>query len=312
MKDLKVVFMGTPEFACPVLETLIKNTNVVLVVTQPDAYIGRKKILTPSPIKSLALENNIEVFTPYNIKEDYENIINSKPDIIITCAYGQIIPKVLLDLPKYKCVNVHASLLPKYRGGAPIHASILNGDDETGITIMYMAEGMDDGDIIKEESIKILDTDNITTLSDKLSNLGAKLLIDTLPSILDGTCKSIKQDINKVSFAYIIKRKDEIIDFNKSYKEIFNKVRALKDRSYFIMNNIEYKVVSVRYEKKLGEKSKINSIYKDGIGIGCKDGEVVITEFIPSGKKQMLTSSYLNGVDKKSLLGVRINERKVD
>lgn len=312
MKDLKVVFMGTPEFACPVLETLIKNTNVVLVVTQPDAYIGRKKILTPSPIKRLALENNIEVFTPHNIKEDYEIIINSKPDIIITCAYGQIIPKVLLDLPKYKCVNVHASLLPKYRGGAPIHASILNGDDETGITIMYMAEGMDDGDIIKEESIKILDTDNITTLSDKLSNLGAKLLIDTLPSILDGTCKSIKQDINKVSFAYIIKRKDEIIDFNKSYKEIFNKVRALKDRSYFIMNNIEYKVVSVRYEKKLGEKSKINSIYKDGIGIGCKDGEVVITEFIPSGKKQMLTSSYLNGVDKKSLLGVRINERKVD
>ena len=312
MKDLKVVFIGTPEFACPVLETLIKNTNVVLVVTQPDAYIGRKKILTPSPIKSLALENNIEVFTPHNIKEDYENIINSKPDIIITCAYGQIIPKVLLDLPKYKCVNVHASLLPKYRGGAPIHASILNGDDETGITIMYMAEGMDDGDIIKEESIKILDTDNITTLSDKLSILGAKLLIETLPSILDGTCKSIKQDINKISFAYIIKRKDEIIDFNKSYKEIFNKVRALKDRSYFIMNNIEYKVVSVRYEKKLGEKSKINSIYKDGIGIGCKDGEVVITEFIPSGKKQMLTSSYLNGVDKKSLLGVRINERKVD
>lgn len=312
MKDLKVVFMGTPEFACPVLETLIKNTNVVLVVTQPDAYIGRKKILTPSPIKSLALENNIEVFTPHNIKEDYENIINSKPDIIITCAYGQIIPKILLDLPKYKCVNVHASLLPKYRGGAPIHASILNGDDETGITIMYMAEGMDDGDIIKEESIKILDTDNITTLSDKLSILGAKLLIETLPSILDGTCKSIKQDINKISFAYIIKRKDEIIDFNKSYKEIFNKVRALKDRSYFIMNNIEYKVVSVRYEKKLGEKSKINSIYKDGIGIGCKDGEVVITEFIPSGKKQMLTSSYLNGVDKKSLLGVRINERKVD
>lgn len=312
MKDLKVVFMGTPEFACPVLETLIKNTNVVLVVTQPDAYIGRKKILTPSPIKSLALENNIEVFTPHNIKEDYEIIINAKPDIIITCAYGQIIPKILLDLPKYKCVNVHASLLPKYRGGAPIHASILNGDDETGITIMYMAEGMDDGDIIKEESIKILDTDNITTLSDKLSNLGAKLLIDILPSILDGTCKSIKQDINKISFAYIIKRKDEIIDFNKSYKEIFNKVRALKDRSYFIMNNIEYKVVSVRYEKKLGEKSKINSIYKDGIGIGCNDGEVVITEFIPSGKKQMLTSSYLNGVDKKSLLGVRINERKVD
>lgn len=309
MKDLKVIFMGTPEFSIPVLKTLIENTDVKLVVTQPDAYVGRKKILTPSPIKKLALENNIEVFTPNKIKGDYEKILNTECDIIITCAYGQIIPKILLDYPKYKCINVHASLLPKYRGGAPIHASIINGDDVTGITIMYMAEGMDDGNIIKQESIKISEKDNINTLSDKLSYLGADLLIRTLPSILDGTCDNIKQDNNLVTFAYIIKRKDELIDFNKNYKDIYNKVRALYNRSYFIMNNIEYKIVKVRYEKEKSNIGVINHIYKDGIGIGCLDGEVVITEFIPSGKKQMLVSSYLNGIKKEELIGVKIYEK---
>ena len=309
MKDLKVVFMGTPDFAVPVLKVLIENTNVVMVVTQPDAFVGRKRILTPSPVKSVALENNIEVFTPIRIKEDYNKILEVNPDIIITCAYGQIIPKILLDLPKYKCVNVHASLLPKYRGGAPIHASIINGDSETGITIMYMDEGMDDGNIIKQESIKILDSDNINTLSEKLSMLGAKLLIETLPSIINGSCPNIKQEKDKVTFAYIIKRKDEIIDFNTTYRNIFNKVRALYNRSYFIMNNIEYKIVKVRYENKLGKIGVINHIYKDGIGIGCSDGEVVITEFIPSGKKQMLVNSYLNGIDKNNLIGVSVNEK---
>lgn len=307
MKDLRVVFMGTPEFAVPVLNKLIENTNVVMVVTQPDAYVGRKKVLTPSPIKKIALENNIKVITPNKIKEEYQEIININPDIIITCAYGQIIPKILLDLPKYKCVNVHASLLPKYRGGAPIHAALLNGDSETGITIMYMDEGMDDGDIIRKQSLDILDDDNIETLSDRLSILGAELLIDTLPSILNGNVKSIKQNIDDVTFAYIIKRKDEMLDFTKSYKDIRNKVRALMNRSYFIFNGIEYKVVNVRYETKKGLIGQINSIYKDGIGIGCLDGEVVITEFVPSGKKQMLVSSYLNGIDKSKLIGEIVN-----
>lgn len=311
MKKLRVVFMGTPDFAVPVLETLIENTNVELVVTQPDAYVGRKKVLTPSPVKAKALENNIEVFTPTKIREDYERILAVNPDIIITCAYGQIIPKILLELPKHKCINVHASLLPKYRGGAPIHASILNGDEYTGITIMYMDEGMDDGNIIKQERIKIEYTDNINTLSDKLSELGAKLLMSTLPSILDGTCDSIKQNENEVTFAYTIKRKDEQLDFNNNFKDIFNKVRALYNRSYFIMNGVEYKVIKVRFEDKQYDEEKINTItniYKDGIGIACIDGEVVITEFIPSGKKQMLVNSYLNGIDKNKLVGEKINE----
>ena len=308
LKDLKVVFMGTPLFAVPVLKKLIEETNVIMCVTQPDALVGRKKILTPSPIKEVALEHGIEVYCPNNIKEEYQKIIDINPDIIITCAYGQIIPKVLLDLPKFKCINVHASLLPKYRGGAPIHASILNGDEFTGITIMYMAEGMDDGNIIKQEKIKIEDKDDIDTLSNKLSVLGANLLIETLPSILDGTCDNIKQNEEEVSFAYTIKRKDEILDFNNKYKTIYNKVRALKT-SYFVLNNIEYKVINIRYVNNIGEVGKINSIYKDGFGIGCIDGEVIITEFIPSGKKQMLVSSYLNGIDKNKLIGAIINEK---
>ena len=310
MKDLKVVFMGTPDFAVPVLNKLIENTNVVMVVTQPDAYVGRKKVLTPSPIKQVALNNGIKVITPNKIREEYQEILAIKPDIIITCAYGQIIPKILLDLPKYKCINVHASLLPKYRGGAPIHAALLNGDEYSGITIMYMDIGMDDGDIIKEEKIKILDSDNINTLSDKLSVLGANLLIDTLPSILNGNVTTIKQNIDEVSFAYIIKRRDELIDFNTTYECIRNKVRALLPRSYFLLNGIEYKVVNVRFENKKSEIGKVNNIYKDGIGIGCLDGEIVITEFIPSGKKQMLVSSYLNGIDKSKLIGVRVNEEE--
>ena len=308
MKDIKVVFMGSPEFSIPVLKSLIEYTNVVLVVTQPDKYTGRKKILTPTPVKKLAEDNNIEVFSPIDIRKDNKRIIELNPDIIITCAYGQIIPKELLDLPKYKCINVHASLLPKYRGGAPIHASIMNGDDVTGITIMYMDVGMDDGDIIKQKEIKIEDEDNINTLSDKLSTLGAELLIETLPSIINNSCNRIKQDENKVTFAYTIKREDELIDFNNTYKSIYNKVRALFNRSYFTLCNIEYKVVKVRFQDTKGKVGVINNIYKDGIGIGCNDGEVVITEFIPAGKKQMLTSSYLNGIKKDSLLGVKVNE----
>ena len=310
MKNLNVVFMGTPDFAVPVLKKLIEYTSVKLVVTQPDAFVGRKKILTPSPIKQVALENNIEVFTPNNIKEDYQKIVEINPDIIITCAYGQIIPKTLLDLPKHKCVNVHASLLPKYRGGAPIHHALLNGDSESGITIMYMDEGMDDGDIIIQESISIDNDDNIDTLSDKLSLLGADLLIRTLPSILEGNINRIKQNIDEVTFAYIIKRKDEKLDFNNNYKSINNKVRALLNRSYFIIDGLEYKVVKTRFESKKSEIGKINSIYKDGFGIGCNDGEVVILEFIPAGKKQMLVSSYLNGINKDSLLGVVVNEEE--
>ena len=152
---IKTVFMGTPEFAVPILDTLIKNTEVVLVVTQPDKYVGRKKVLTYSPIKNLALEHNIPVFQPVRIKVDYETIKEYHPDLIVTCAYGQIVPKEVLDIPRLGCINVHASLLPKYRGGAPIHHAIMDGETKSGITIMYMDIGMDTGDMIVKKEIPI-------------------------------------------------------------------------------------------------------------------------------------------------------------
>ena len=155
---LKTIFMGTPDFAVPILETLLDLTDVLLVITQPDKLTGRKKLLTPSPIKKLALAHNIPVFQPSKIKTDYEEIIKYKPDLIVTCAYGQIIPQALLALPKLGCINVHASLLPRLRGGAPLHHAIIDGEEKTGVTIMYMDKNMDTGDIIstKEYIIKIL------------------------------------------------------------------------------------------------------------------------------------------------------------
>ena len=166
---IKTVFMGTPEFAVPILDTLIKNTEVVLVVTQPDKYVGRKKVLTYSPIKNLALEHNIPVFQPVRIKVDYATIKEYHPDLIVTCAYGQIVPKEVLDIPRLGCINVHASLLPKYRGGAPIHHAIMNGETKSGITIMYMDVGMDTGDMIVKKEIPIEEHDTLGSLSDKRS-----------------------------------------------------------------------------------------------------------------------------------------------
>ncbi len=169
MKDLKVIFMGTPVFCVPILEELIKETNVLAVVTQPDKEVGRKHEISFSPIKKVAIKNNIKVLQPVKIKEEYEDIISLNPDIIITCAYGQIVPLAILNCPKYGCINVHASLLPKLRGGAPIHKAIINGYDKTGITIMYMDKGMDTGDMIEKAEVKIEDNDTAESLHDKLS-----------------------------------------------------------------------------------------------------------------------------------------------
>lgn len=309
MKDKRVVFMGTPEFSIPVLEMLIENTNVVLVVSQPDSYVGRHHELRMSPVKEVALKNNIPVFTPNKIREEYEGVLDYNPDIIITCAYGQIIPEILLETPKYKAVNVHASLLPKLRGGSPLHRAIMNGYKETGITIMYMAPGMDDGDIIKQQSIEILDSDNVGTIHDKLSVMGRDLLLETLPSIFDGTNDRVKQDENGVTFAYNIKREEEHLDFNRSAREVFNHIRGLYPfpTSYMIINDEIIKVCESRIgDKKNDNISTITSIYDDGIGIMCNDKEIIITRLKPSGKKEMSARDYLNGKKKDNLLGVKV------
>lgn len=310
MKDKRVVFMGTPDFSVPVLEKLIENTNVVLAVTKKDAYVGRKKVLTESPVAICAHEHNIEVYKPNKLKEDYEYILNKKPDIIITCAYGSIVPKVVLDYPSYGCINVHASLLPKYRGASPIVASILNGEKETGITIMYMDEGIDTGNIIMSRSIEIEDNDNSLSLSNKLSLLGANLLIDTLPKIFEGENFDIPQDNEEATYVGMLKREDEHIDFNNSVDNIKNQVRAFSPEPYAFINidDTEYKISEVEIKKcdvsKIGIIVEVN---KDSFGITAKDGIVYIKRIKPSGKKEMSVKDFFNGFDKTSLLNKKVD-----
>ena len=191
----RVVFMGTPDFSVPVLETIIKDGyEVVGVVTQPDRPVGRKRLLTPTPVKQKALEHGIPVFQPEKIREDYQTVLDWNPDLIITAAFGQIIPKVLLDAPKFGCINVHASLLPKYRGGAPIHQAIIDGEAETGVTIMYMDVKMDTGDMISKVVVPIGEKDHTGSMFEKLSEAGAKLLSQTLPELLAGRLVATPQN----------------------------------------------------------------------------------------------------------------------
>lgn len=303
--------MGTPEFSVPVLESLIENTNVVLVVSQPDAVMGRKKVLTPSEVKKCALEHNIPVLTPSKIKNEYENILNFKPDIVITCAYGQLVPKQILDYPEYGCINVHASLLPKYRGASPINAVIYNGETETGITIMYMDETLDTGNIIHAKSIEIDDTDTLGTLTDKLSKLGATLLIKTLPSILDNTNFNIPQDNELATYTSLIKRSDERLDFTRTKKEIINHIRSLNPSplANIVINNEEIKIVEARVGNNLvGEIGKVSEVGKDYFSINCSDGTVEILKIKPSGKNIMSVKDFFNGYDKNKLLNKKVGE----
>lgn len=309
MKDLKVIFMGTPEFSVNVLNSLIRNTNVIAVVTKPDKLVGRKQVLTESAVKKVALENNIKVMQPTKIRNEYQSVIDLNPDIIITCAYGQFLSKEILEYPKYGCINVHASLLPKLRGGAPIHRAIIDGYTTTGITIMYMGQKMDNGDIISQKSIEIEKTDNVGTLHDKLSLLGAELLIETLPNIISGEINRIVQNEEEVTFGYNISREDEHIDFNKTKIEVLNKIRGLNPwpSSYAILDNVEIKI----YEAIIGEdiyKEKSNGeivkVYKDGIVIKVSDGEIILKTIKPSGNKKMSVKDYLNGYkEKNNLIG---------
>lgn len=309
MKDLRVVFMGTPDFAVPVLEKLILNTKVVLVVSQPDKCVGRKRELVPTPIKKKALEYNIPVFQPEKVKLDYEEIVLARPDIIITCAYGQIIPKALLDLPRLGCINVHASLLPYLRGGAPLHHAIIDGYKETGVTIMYMDEAMDTGDIISSVTYPLKDNDTVGTIHDNLMEMGANLLMETLPSIINGTNKRIKQYNSKATYAYNISRSDEHLDFSGSGLLVERKVRGLNPwpLANTLFDDEEIKIISGYFVLGKSIPKKINVVTKDSLGIGCSDGIYYVTALKPSGKKVMDIKSYLNGMDKDKLLAKKIS-----
>lgn len=304
--NTKVIFMGTPDFAVPILEMLTQNTNVIMVVSQPDKTVGRHQELEATPIKKVALEHNIEVYQPTNIKEEYSKIVEMKPDLIITCAYGQIVPEAILNCARLGCINVHASLLPKLRGGAPIHHAIIDGEEKTGVTIMYMDKKMDTGDIISSREYVIKDTDNVEILHDELSKIGTELLKDTLPSIINGTNTRTPQDHSQATYAWNITREEEHINFNTTAREVYNKVRGLNPwpKAYTIINGNEIKIV----ECFIGEKDStlsagtICEINKDNIGICTKDKIIYITRVKPFGKKEMSALDFINGLNKEKTI----------
>lgn len=310
MKDIKVVFMGTPTFAVPILEELIKQTNVVMVVSQPDREKDRKGNIIYSPCKELALKNNIEVYQPLKIREDYRNILDKEPDIIITAAYGQIIPVEILNYPKYGCINVHGSLLPKLRGGAPIHHAIINGDRYTGVTVMYMAKQMDAGDIISQKSTLIQEDETLDSLYERLSYIGRDLLIDTLPSIINGTNKRIKQKEEEVTFGYNITKEEEKINFNDTSSNIHNKIRGLSSipGAYTTFNDKRMKVYKSSKTDIISttDPGTIERVDQDGIYVSTKDNLIKLLDIKIEGKKRCLVKDYLNGIKKDSLIGVEL------
>lgn len=306
MKNVRAVFMGTPDFAVPILASLIEKINVVMVVSQPDREKDRKGNTIYSPCKELALANGIEVYQPSKIREEYQKVLDQKPDIIITAAYGQIIPTEILDYPKYGCINVHGSLLPKLRGGAPIHHAIMNGDKEAGVTIMYMAQKMDAGDIISQRKVDIPDDMTLDELYSKLSLLGRDLLIDTLPSVIEGTNNRIKQNEDEVTFGYNITKEEEKINFNDTSVNIHNKIRGLSSipGAYGILNNKRIKIYkSIKTDILSKEKpGTIININSDGIFVATNDYVIRLIDIKLEGKKRCLVKDFINGIKKEDYI----------
>lgn len=302
----RIVFMGTASFSLAVLKMLIEEDyNIVGVVTQPDRYVGRKKVLTMPDVKVEALKYDIPVIQPARIKEDYQAVADLKPDLIITAAYGQIVPQAVLDIPRLGCINVHASLLPLYRGGAPVHQAIIDGQDKTGVTIMYMVKKMDAGDMIAQKETPILEEDTVGILYDRLSDLGAKLLKETLPDILKGINQRIPQDENLVTYAPTLSREDERLDWNMSARQVYNKVRGTNPwpGSYTTYQGKTVKIWAGQVHQCENamkhhahqDNGTIVKIFKDAIGVKVNDGVYLITELQLEGKKRMSVKDYLNG-----------------
>lgn len=299
----RIVFMGTPDFSVPVLRRLVdEGYNVVGVVTQPDRPKGRKKELTPPPVKTEALKHGIEVLQPEKIRhqKDLDKVLALKPDLVVTAAFGQILPNELLEAPKHGCINVHASLLPELRGGAPIHYSILQGKEKTGITIMYMAEKLDAGDILTQAEVVITEEDNVGTLHDKLSKAGTELLAETLPMLLEGKLKPIKQDDSKATFASNIKREQEKIDWTRTGEEIYNHIRGLNPWPV-AFTSLEGQTVKIWRGEKMkstnpSEPGTVIGIDSDGFVVASGNGTAVkIVELQPAGKKKMSGEDFLRG-----------------
>lgn len=301
-----IVFMGTPDFAVPILEALIKDEsiNIQAVVTQPDRKVGRKKVLTAPPVKQKAVEHDLLVLQPEKIaqSEELDQLLAMDIDLIITAAFGQFLPTALLDHPTYKSINVHASLLPKYRGAAPIHYAVWNGDEETGITIMYMSKQMDAGDMLAQQSLPIEESDDMGILFDKLSIVGRDLLMKTLPALFNGELTPIKQDEAEVSYSPMISKEQEAIDWTNSATTLFNKVRAFRPfpGNYTLLDGKRFKMwdTKVVSKKTTKEPGTIVQVDKETLEVACGDNTVLSLLVVqPAGKPKMPVESYLKGAN---------------
>jgi methionyl-tRNA formyltransferase len=294
--------MGSMDFAVTILEGLHQKYGVDLVVTQPDKPVGRKKVIQGTPVRDKALELGIELFQPKSIRKDNLRILKDDFDLIIVAAYGQIIPEEILYHGKYQAINVHASLLPKYRGGSPMHKAIINGDKISGVSIIFMEKKLDSGDILAQRACEITEEENVLSLERKLSVIGRDLLLETLEILFLGKVKAIKQNIEEVTYAFNFKNEDLIIDFNKSAKDIYNFIRGLNPWpiSYFEIDGKKLKVFESSYlEENLSSNvGEVVKISKDGLFIQTKQGIINLKRVQLEGKKEMDINSFMNGAGK--------------
>ncbi|MDV2885326.1 methionyl-tRNA formyltransferase [Alkalihalophilus pseudofirmus] len=313
---MKIVFMGTPDFSVPVLRQLVMDGyNIAACITQPDRPVGRKKVMTPPPVKVEAMKHGIPVLQPERIRnqEEIERVLGYEPDLVVTAAYGQILPNDILEKPAYGCINVHASLLPKYRGGAPIHQSIIDGEKETGITIMYMVEKLDAGDILTQVRVPILEEDHVGSMHDKLSAAGAKLLSKTIPALIKGEITPQKQDETKVTFARNITREMEKMDWSKTGEELYNQVRGLNPWPV-AFTTLQQKPLKVWRAKKVivateHESGTVIEIRDDSFVVATGNQTALeIMELQPSGKKRMTAEDFLRGAGSSLKTGMKLGD----
>lgn len=300
MTGWRIIFMGTPAFACPTLQTLLnRSENVIAVFTQPDRPKGRGQKLQPPPVKELALQYNIPVHQPLKVRtpEVIEQIRALQPDLIVVVAFGQILPKALLEIPPQGCVNVHASLLPRYRGAAPLNWCIVNGETETGVTTMLMDVGLDTGPMLLKQATTIASDEDIITLHDRMSLLGAELLGETLDGLHAGSITPEPQDDAQSCYAPLLKKETGLIDWNKSSREIHNLVRGLASwpGAYTFLQGETLKVHRTSLGTASGPAGTILNATTEGIEVACGQGSLLIHELQAAGSRRMDAASFLAG-----------------
>ena len=296
--------MGTPAFSANLLEALLdQGFNIIGVVTQEDAPVGRKKTLTPSPVKEVAVARNIKVYTPHRIRHDHDFIITAKPDLILTFAYGQIVPTAVLNAPKYGCLNFHGSILPKYRGASPIQMALINGEKETGVSLMRMVEAMDAGVVYGISKFALTESDNFETVSLKMVSASLTLIRDTLPHVISGENKGMAQDESKVTIAPLLRAKDEEINLKiDDVKRVFGKIQAFAPLTGV---NILYLGEPLKiYEARIAnfrQEVEVGTLFiKDNnLMLQLKGGQLTLKVLQKSGKKQVDAKSFINGERQK-------------